>query len=40
MLNLYNKVKYREGKLSVVGLDYTGLPLAINFTKKAKVEIY
>jgi UDP-N-acetyl-D-galactosamine dehydrogenase len=49
-MNLYEKIKNKEEKLSVIGLGYVGLPLAISFAKKvgvvgfdinkAKVEAY
>ncbi len=49
-MNLYEKIKNRKEKLSVIGLGYVGLPLAISFAKKvevigfdinkAKVEVY
>lgn len=36
-MNLYEKIKSKEDKLSVVGLGYVGLPLAISFSKVADV---
>jgi len=36
-MNLYKKIKNKEEKLSVIGLGYVGLPLAISFAKKVKV---
>jgi len=36
-MNLYKKIRNKEEKLSVVGLGYVGLPLAISFAKKVKV---
>ncbi|MCR2045375.1 nucleotide sugar dehydrogenase [Anaerosalibacter massiliensis] len=36
-MNLYQDIKERKEKLSVVGLGYVGLPLAIAFGKKADV---
>lgn len=36
-LNLYEKIKNREEKISVVGLGYVGLPIAVAFAKKADV---
>jgi len=36
-MNLYEKIKNKEEKLSVIGLGYVGLPLAISFAKKVKV---
>ncbi|MGM0214852.1 nucleotide sugar dehydrogenase [Enterococcus sp. AZ109] len=37
MKNLVNKLKHRETKLSVVGLGYVGLPIAIAFSKYVEV---
>jgi UDP-N-acetyl-D-galactosamine dehydrogenase len=36
-MNLYKKIKNKEEKLSVIGLGYVGLPLAISFAKKVEV---
>jgi UDP-N-acetyl-D-galactosamine dehydrogenase len=36
-MNLYEKIKNKEEKLSVIGLGYVGLPLAISFAKKVEV---
>ena len=36
-MNLYEKIKSKEAKLSVIGLGYVGLPLAISFAKKVEV---
>ena len=36
-MNLYEKIKSKEDKLSVIGLGYVGLPLAISFAKVADV---
>ena len=36
-MNLYKKMKNKEEKLSVIGLGYVGLPLAISFAKKVEV---
>ena len=36
-MNLYEKIKSKETKLSVIGLGYVGLPLAISFAKKVEV---
>ncbi len=36
-MNLYEKIKNKEEKLSVIGLGYVGLPLAIGFAKKVDV---
>ncbi|MBQ7125083.1 MAG: nucleotide sugar dehydrogenase [Clostridia bacterium] len=51
MKNLYNKIKSGEESISLVGLGYVGMPIAIEFAKrgvkvvgfdlnKAKIEIY
>ncbi|NMA66265.1 MAG: nucleotide sugar dehydrogenase, partial [Clostridiaceae bacterium] len=39
-MNLYKAIKNRKEKISVVGLGYVGLPLAISFAKVAKVVGY
>lgn len=36
-MNLYKKIRNKEEKLSVIGLGYVGLPLAISFAKKVEV---
>jgi len=36
-MDLYEKIKNREEKISVIGLGYVGLPLAISFAKKVEV---
>jgi len=36
-MNLYQKIKDKKEKISVVGLGYVGMPLAIAFAKKAEV---
>lgn len=36
-MNLYNSIKNRKEKISVTGLGYVGLPLAISFAKVADV---
>jgi len=36
-MNLYEKIKNKEEKLSVIGLGYAWLPLAISFAKKVEV---
>jgi UDP-N-acetyl-D-glucosamine/UDP-N-acetyl-D-galactosamine dehydrogenase len=36
-MNLYEKIKYKKEKLSIIGLGYVGLPLAISFAKKVEV---
>jgi UDP-N-acetyl-D-galactosamine dehydrogenase len=36
-MNLYEKIKDREEKISLVGLGYVGMPIAIAFAKKADV---
>lgn len=37
MLNLYEKIENREEKISLVGLGYVGMPIAVAFAKKADV---
>lgn len=37
MLDLYNKLISKEEKLSLVGLGYVGMPIAVAFAKKLKV---
>ncbi|WP_373207923.1 nucleotide sugar dehydrogenase [Clostridium paraputrificum] len=36
-MNLYEKICKREEKISVVGLGYVGMPLAVSFSRKADV---
>ena len=36
-MNLYELIKSRKEKLSIIGLGYVGLPLAIAFAKKVDV---
>jgi len=36
-MNLYEKIRNKQEKLSVIGLGYVGLPLAISFAKKVEV---
>ncbi|MFT4104651.1 MAG: nucleotide sugar dehydrogenase [Lacrimispora sp.] len=36
-MNLYEKIKNKEEKISLVGLGYVGLPIAVAFAKKADV---
>ncbi|PXV63078.1 UDP-N-acetyl-D-galactosamine dehydrogenase [Halanaerobium congolense] len=36
-MNLYQEIKDKKEKISVVGLGYVGMPLAIAFAKKAEV---
>lgn len=36
-MNLYEKIKNREEKISLVGLGYVGMPIAVAFSKKAEV---
>ena len=36
-MNLYEKIKYKEEKVSVIGLGYVGLPLAVSFAKVTDV---
>lgn len=35
--NLYEKIKCKKNKLSIIGLGYVGMPLAISFAKKVDV---
>ena len=37
MKNLYEKLKDREETLSLIGLGYVGMPIAVAFAKKIKV---
>ncbi|MBQ8228705.1 MAG: nucleotide sugar dehydrogenase [Clostridia bacterium] len=37
MSSLYNKIVNREEKISLVGLGYVGMPIAVAFSKKADV---
>lgn len=36
-MNLYEKIKNKKEKISIIGLGYVGLPLAISFAKKVEV---
>ena len=36
-MNLFEKIKNREEKISLVGLGYVGMPIAVAFAKKAEV---
>lgn len=36
-LNLYKSIKQKKEKISVIGLGYVGMPLAISFAKKVNV---
>ena len=36
-MNLYKKIENREEKISLVGLGYVGMPIAVAFAKKANV---
>jgi len=36
-MNLYEKLVSGEEKLSVIGLGYVGMPIAVSFAKKVKV---
>src|SRR5690554_279340 len=36
-MNLYERIKNREEKISLVGLGYVGMPIAVAFAKKADV---
>lgn len=37
MMNLYKKIANKEEKISLVGLGYVGMPIAVAFAKKAEV---
>ena len=37
MMNLYEKITNREEKISLVGLGYVGMPIAVAFAKKTEV---
>ena len=39
-MNLYEKIVSGEEKLSLVGLGYVGMPIAVAFAKKIKVSGY
>lgn len=36
-MNLFEKIKNKEEKISLVGLGYVGMPIAVAFSKKAEV---
>ncbi|MBR3641895.1 MAG: nucleotide sugar dehydrogenase, partial [Parasporobacterium sp.] len=36
-MSLYEKITNREEKISLVGLGYVGMPIAVAFAKKADV---
>ena len=36
-MNIYDKLLKKETKLSVIGLGYVGLPIALEFAKNIKV---
>ncbi|MFC4697742.1 nucleotide sugar dehydrogenase [Enterococcus aquimarinus] len=36
-MNLYEKIKNKQEKISLIGLGYVGMPIAVAFAKKAKV---
>ena len=36
-MKLYNELKNRDAKISVIGLGYVGLPLALSFSKKFNI---
>ena len=36
-MNLYEKIVKREEKISLVGLGYVGMPIAVAFAKKVDV---
>ena len=35
--NVMTKIDYKKEKISIIGLGYVGLPLAVEFAKKRKV---
>jgi UDP-N-acetyl-D-galactosamine dehydrogenase len=37
VMNLYEKIKNKEEKISIIGLGYVGMPIAVAFAKKADV---
>ena len=36
-MNLYDSIVNRKAKISLIGLGYVGLPIAVDFAKKAEV---
>ena len=36
-MGLYEKIKNKEEKISIIGLGYVGMPIAISFAKKCDV---
>ena len=36
-MNLYNKIIKKESKISIIGLGYVGMPIAVAFAKKVEV---
>jgi len=36
-MNMYNRLTKRETKLSLIGLGYVGLPIALEFARKIGV---
>ena len=36
-MSLYDLIKQRKEKISIIGLGYVGMPLAISFAQKADV---
>lgn len=36
-MGLYHKIKNKKEKISIIGLGYVGLPIAVSFAKKVKV---
>lgn len=34
-MNMYDKIVKRETKLSLIGLGYVGLPIALEFAKRS-----
>ena len=37
-MNLYKNIKDRQEKISLIGLGYVGLPVAVAFSKKRSEE--
>ena len=35
--NLYNDIINRQGKISLIGLGYVGMPIAVSFSRKVDV---
>jgi UDP-N-acetyl-D-galactosamine dehydrogenase len=36
-MNLYEKITYRQEKISIIGLGYVGMPIAVAFARKADI---